>query len=155
MNLGNGRRWLCLLALSGFGALAGRGADREQGPPLQMEKFTVNRGHLMAFGIAISMWEDKNTERVLEMSVKAVRPDSNADWQGVKPGTRIYSINGVPVESFVASFAAGTDLNKIFVDRKKGDQVTLELSMYVNGRKMIKYVTLVEEVGMSTKSATK
>ena len=97
--------------------------------PVQMEKFVVNDKHLLCFGLGIEFWEDKNTGQVLAMYVKAVAPDSMAEHEGMVPGTRIYGIEGIGVENFLATFAAGSELNKLFVDRKSGDRVTLEVKI--------------------------
>ena len=100
----------------------------------------------MNFGIGITFWEDKNTQRVLEMTVNSVRPDSGAEFEGLTPGTRIWTINGVPVDNFEASLETGAELNKIFINRKRGDQVTLEVAQ--PGHRGTRFVTLTEDSGM-------
>jgi membrane-associated protease RseP (regulator of RpoE activity) len=95
--------------------------------PVQMEKFVVQDKHLLCFGVALSLWEDKNTGRVLAMYVKAVAPDSMAGEKGLRPGTRIWSVDGVAVESFEATFSAGSELGNKFLDRKRGEVIVLEI----------------------------
>lgn len=112
-----------------------------------MEKYVVSGKHLLCFGIAITPWENKNTQRVMAMCVKDVAPESMAGEKELAPGTRIYSINGVPVKDFEATFSDGSDLGKLFVDRKKGDQITVEIGNL--GQQGTKYVTLIQSPGMS------
>lgn len=115
-------------------------------PPVKMEKFLVNEKHLLCFGLALELWEDKNNQRVLAIYVKAVAPGSMAEQEGIVPGTRVYGIEGIPAESFQATFAAGSELNKLFVDRQSGDRVTLELKFL--GKRGTKFITLVQDPGM-------
>jgi hypothetical protein len=119
--------------------------NNNSNPPVMMETFKVREKHLVNFGIGITFWENKATQRVLEMSVNAVRPDSGADFEGLTPGTRIWTINGVPVDNFEASLETGTELNKIFINRKRGDQVTLEVAQ--PGHRGTRFVTLTEDSG--------
>ena len=50
-----------------------------------------------------------------------------SDRAGVRSGDEILSIDGIPVENFTASFASGTELHQKLMNRKEGDQVTLEI----------------------------
>jgi S1-C subfamily serine protease len=137
----HGLRWFLL---AGGLALRAAAADSGSGnaPPVQMEKYTVSGKHLLCFGLGLELWEDKNTGRVLAMYVKAVQPDSHADLEGIVPGTRIWSVNATPVEKFPATFAEGSPLNRIFVDRQNGDQVTLEFTR--PGKRGTRVVTLIQ-----------
>ena len=98
------------------------------GKPQVMQKFTVNEKHLLCFGVAITLWEDKNSGLVLEMYVRDVAPGSMAESKGLRPGTRIWAIDGISAESFEATFAAGSGLAEKFLNRKPGDQIVLELA---------------------------
>lgn len=140
-----------LISLVLLSALAARATPTDpaadKAPPVQMQKFVVNDKHLLCFGIALELWEDKNSERVLAMYVKAVAPGSMAEQEGIVPGARIYSIEGIAVENFEATFRAGSELNKLFVDRQSGDRVTLEVKFL--GKWGTKFITLVQNPGMS------
>jgi C-terminal processing protease CtpA/Prc len=109
------------LALAGF-----PGAARAESKPTQMEKFVVNEKHLLCFGLALSLWENKNSGYVLAMYVKDVAPGSMAEQKGLRPGSRIWAIDGVPVTGFAATFSVGSELGRKFVDRKRGDVIVLE-----------------------------
>jgi C-terminal processing protease CtpA/Prc len=129
-----------LLALTVHAAAVGSAENLQ--PPVKMEKFVVGAKPLLCFGIAIEMWENKSTQRVMEMYVRAVQPGSMAEDAGIVPGTRIYGINGIPADSLEATFLAGSELNRIFVDRLEGDRVTLEIKL--PGKRGTRFVTLVE-----------
>jgi hypothetical protein len=139
-----------LISLALLSAFAARATPAETGtdksPPVQMQKFVVNDKHLLCFGIALELWEDKNTQNVLAMYVKAVAPGSMAEQEGIVPGTRIYTVEGISVENFEATFRAGSELNKLFVDRQTGDRVTLEVKFL--GKYGTKFITLVQNPGM-------
>ena len=140
-----------LISLALFSSLAARATPADPGadnhPPVKMERFVVNDKHLLCFGIALELWEDKNTHRVLAMYVKAVAPGSMAELEGIVPGARFYTIEGIPVDNFEATFRAGSELNKLFVDRQSGDRVTLEVKFI--GKWGTKFITLVQNPGMS------
>jgi C-terminal processing protease CtpA/Prc len=112
-------------------------------PAVTMDKFTVASKHLQSFGIALEFWENKSTQRVMEMYIKEVQQGSMAEDKGLTKGTRIFEIDGIPVDSFDATFAVGSDLNKIFIDRKNGDRVTLEVK--IPGTHGLRTVTLIEQ----------
>ena len=128
-------------------ALAGEKASDQ---PLTMRRFDVNSDavYQLCFGVGITLWEDKNTGKVMEMYVKDVRPGSSAEREGLRSGTKIYGIDGMSISSFDATFKKGSELNKIFENRKRNDTVTLEVGLIRNGYRQDTYVTLVEETGM-------
>lgn len=138
--------YLALLsALTARAAPAGSGADNH--PPVKMEKFVVNDRHLLCFGLGLELWEDKNTHRVLAMYVKAVQPESMADQEGITPGSRIFGINGLAVDNFSATFGEGSELNQLFINRKNGDRVTLELKLM--NKRGTRFITLVQHSGLN------
>jgi hypothetical protein len=124
-----------LIALALLSALAARAASADPAPdnhpPVQMQKFVVNDKHLLCFGIGIELWKDKNTDQVLAMYVKTVQENSMAELEGIVPGT----------------FGEGSELNRIFLNRKNGDRVTLEIKQL--GKRGSTFVTLVQNTGMN------
>ena len=119
----------------------------------QMERFVVNDKHLLSFGIALDVWEEKSSGRVLEMHVTGVQAGGMAEQEGVIPGTRVYGINGRDIYSFMATFGSGSELNGLFVNRGRGDQVTLEVVK--PGHRKTEFVTLVNEQGFKVTIRTK
>lgn len=131
-------------------ALVAAGAKE---PATRMEKYVVSAKHLLSFGIAITLWEDKNSGLVLEMYVTGVQEGGFAEQEGIISGTRIYGINGATVYSFPATFSSGSELSQLFVDRAKGDKVTLEVVK--PGHRKSEFVTLVNESGFKATIRTK
>ncbi len=115
---------------------------RGETTPVQMERFVVHENPMLCFGIAVTLWEDKNTRRVLEMYVKAVQPDSMAEDKGLRPGTRIWSIDGLPVDGFEATFAPDSDLGRKFLNRLRGEVIVLEVK--VQGEHNSRFVSLTQ-----------
>lgn len=137
---GGGLACLGLIFAGGWGSASiGRGAEAA---PTQMEKFEVHAKHLLCFGIALTLWEDKYTHRVLAVYVKDVQPESMAELSGIRPGTRIWTIDGTPVENFEASFEPETELGKKFVNRRRGDDILLEIK--VASERQTRLVTLTQ-----------
>ena len=101
-------RWFLVAAVveivAAMATLAVRARAEE---PAQMERFVVNDKHLLSFGVAISLWEEKSSGRVLEMHVTGVQAGGMAEQEGVIPGTRVYGINGRDIYSFMATFGSG------------------------------------------------
>lgn len=97
----------------------------------------------LSFGLKLSLWFDGNTKMVTSIYIDKVKRNSDADDLGITPRTKIFSIDGIPVENFVASFNNDTELNRIFIRRKLGDTVTLEI-MDVGGFET-RTVTLTEK----------
>lgn len=97
--------------------------------PYQMEKFVVNDKHLLCFGVALTLWKDKNTGLVMAVYVSDVHPDSMAYEKGLRPGTRIWEIDKLPVESLEASFAPESELGKKFLNRQRNDKILLEVTL--------------------------
>lgn len=126
----------CLALLPPLAGFAGT-----DGKPQVMEKFTVNEKHLLCFGVAITLWEDKNSGRVLEMYVRDVASGSMAESKGLRPGTRIWAIDGIPADSFEATFSAGSGLAGKFLNRKPGEQIVLEVAP-VPGEKRTRLIVL-------------
>ncbi len=81
----------------------------------------------MSFGLKLSVWRDNNTGKVMRIYIDRTSKNSDAKELNLGPRTRIYHINGQPVEELVASFNNDTVLRDVFIDRDLGDKVTLEI----------------------------
>lgn len=154
MKTARGRFWVGragLLTLAMGTLLSTRATPAEPAgggqPPVQLEKFTVNDRHLLCFGLGLELWEDKYTHRVLAMYVKAVQPESMAEQEGITPGARIFGLNGLAVDNFQATFGEGSELNRLFLNRKNGDHVTLELKLM--NKRGTRFITLVQHSGLN------
>lgn len=97
----------------------------------------------LAFGLALEVWRDNTSGKILNLYVTKVRPGSSAADEGLKPRTRIDRIDGRPVEQLTASFLKDGDLNTFFVNRKLGAKITLEI--LIEGQTQTKTVVLTEK----------
>jgi hypothetical protein len=98
------------------------------------------------FGMSTKARRDGLSPRVSELTVLSVSPNSDADKEGIGPLTQILRIDGRSVGDFIASYTKGTDLGAKLINRKKGDQITLEV--LILGARTPKRVTLVEGHGV-------
>ena len=137
-------------ALHSSNAQSSNVAVSQSGPDLRgtvvLSPIYVSTRPLGCFGLSIKARKDGLTARITEMTVLEVIPNSDADKQGLGPLTQILSIDGRSVSEFTASFAKGSDLNAKFIDRKKGDEITLEV--LILGARKPKRVTLIEGRGV-------
>jgi hypothetical protein len=119
-----------LAVLSVASAAAVFAADARVSEPVVMEAFKVEKIHKvkLAFGMSLDVWNAGNG-KVKSIVVWKVRETTDAADQGVIPLTRIYRINGRPIEEFDATLRRSSELGKLFVDRKNGDQIVLEIGL--------------------------
>ena len=113
---------LALAAAAGAGAA---GPAASEVAPVPMRTYTVAEKPLTCFGLSLQMVALRQTKQVLRMFVREVMPDSEADFNGLVTGTEILSINGRAVDSFVVGFDPQSELGRLFVNRRRGDRVTL------------------------------
>lgn len=81
----------------------------------------------LSFGISLQIWQDSQTGNVGTIYITAVKKDSDAEKQGLGSFTQIMRIDGRPVQSYLASLKTTSDLGKIFINRKVGAKVVLEV----------------------------
>jgi C-terminal processing protease CtpA/Prc len=120
-------RLTILLALL-CGAIAHAADDKKpDSPPTQMKAFVVREQSKMAFGFGVDIWKNGESQKIFALYVKSVKAESEAEGKGLRPRTRILSIDGREIEAIDATFEAGSELFKKFVGRKRGDKVVLEI----------------------------
>jgi len=122
-------------------------ANPTQGPVVVLEPYQVlGEPPKLSFGIGLNIWKDGATNRVSAIYLGKVKPGSDAELAGLGPRTRIDRIDGKPVEEFAASLLKGSELNRIFINRKLGDKVQLEV--LPEGQTKTRIVTLTEKPWM-------
>jgi C-terminal processing protease CtpA/Prc len=133
---------ISLTLILGAGAQASDGKKPDT-PPTKIEDFVVREQILMAFGFGVDVLKNNQSGKIFALSVRSVKPDSEAEEKGMRPRTRILSIDGRDVEEIDGTFEGGSELFKKFVGRKRGDKVVLEIMSA--GNKNPKTVVLTEK----------
>ena len=123
---------LAALPLQGQAPAADKPADppaaKPAKPVVKLEPMEVlGEPPKLSFGISLQIWQDSLTGNVSTIYITGVKKDSDAEKQGLKPFTQITRIDGRPVQSYLASLKSTSDLGKIFINRKLGAKVALEV----------------------------
>jgi len=108
-----------------------------------LEPMVVPGDTRLAFGFSIKVTRIEGTHHTLEMQVERVQAGSDAERKGLKPGSRIFAVNGRKASSYEATFVHGSELNQIFVDRPEGAHVTLEVLL--PKKKKLEKLTIVRQ----------
>jgi hypothetical protein len=116
-------------------------AAASNGQPVVLEPMTIYGDTKLSFGFGLRVMRIENPRIVLEITVDRVKTGSDAERKGLKPGSRVVSINGRDVSGYEATFVNGSELNRLFVDRPEGASVTMEV--LVPGKKKIQKLTIV------------
>lgn len=149
--------WLLVasLPLQGQGSAADKPADPPESKPVppaakraeaivKLEPMEVlGEPPKLSFGISLQIWQDGLTGNVSTIYITGVKPGSEAAKQGLVPFTQIDRIDGRPVQSYLASLKSGSELGKIFINRKLGAKVALKVLLA--GSPKPKTIVLVEK----------
>lgn len=104
-------------------------SDNTQDKPAEevivLEPFSVTDSTQLSFHFSMRITRSKPGNRILAIEVSRVLQSSDADQAGLCPGMRIIAIDGKRVEEYDGTFLNGSELNKIFIGRPEGAQVTL------------------------------
>jgi len=119
---------LLTLAADGAEPVPGAAVERNSAP-VQLEAVKVEANYIpkLSFGIGLEVWKDNVTRLATSILIARVRPESEAEQKGLVPRMRILRIDGKPAQEYEASFFKGKELSRIFVDRRNGDKVELEV----------------------------
>jgi hypothetical protein len=126
---------------------AGPQANSRQGPVVVLEPYAVlGEAPKLSFGVSLEIWKVGSTNQVSAIYLGKLKPGSDAQLAGLGPRTRIDRIDGKPVEEFAATLSKGSELNRVFINRKLGDKVVLEV--LPEGQTKTRIVTLTEKPWM-------
>jgi membrane-associated protease RseP (regulator of RpoE activity) len=101
------------------------GTSSSDTDPIKLEPLVTTERTQLSFQFSIRVTRSQPTNQLIAMYVDQVLPGSNAEEVRLVPGAMIVSINGKPVAQYEASFRSGSELSKILVGRREGDEVTL------------------------------
>jgi len=97
----------------------------DAGAPVPLPAIVVQAKPVTSFGLSLELIAVRETKQILRVFVREVVPNSEADYNGLHPGTEILSIDGRAVDTFIVRFDAESDLGRLFVNRHRGDRVRL------------------------------
>ena len=125
-------------------------APPAQAAPIMLQAYTIEETPpKLCFGVSLSLWKNAHTGLVTAMYIDKVKPSSDAEENGFGPRTRIYRIDGKPVEEMKATFNGDSELNRLFINRKLGSKIVVEA--IPEGAIESKTVTLVEKMNLNVK----
>lgn len=129
------RALLVLLALS-----FGTAFPTDTTPPaagdkvVKLDPFKVRDDPFNSFGFDLRIYYDKKTNRVARIFVGNIQENSAAAELDLQPGDELVTINGRAVAGFSAGVTQGTELGKLFLDRKPGDTLDLGIIRHRPGQ---------------------
>lgn len=116
-----------MVANAALGATEEQKAPKTTGPLIVLEPYTVNeKPPPLCFGVSLSVWQNVKNGKIIALYITKVKKGSDALKAGLGARTRIHKIDRVPVEELTASFEHGGDLNRIFINRKLSEKITIE-----------------------------
>ena len=59
--------------------------------------------------------------------VTRVLPDSQASIEGMRFGTEILAADNLAVSTFPARLDPGSEMNRLFINRRRGERITLKI----------------------------
>ena len=120
-------RFVLLLSWATAGAFgaAPTSLDIPSDRVVQMLPFNVKERPATSFGLSLRIFGDPQTRLVKKILILTVAEDSEAEYKGLERGTEILSVDGKSVNSFPFGLNQGTELNRLFVNRKYGETITL------------------------------
>ena len=92
-----------------------------------LEPYKVKGKPVTSFGISLYYIADVQTRRILRLFVLEVLPHSAAAAKGLKTGTEIIAADGIDVGTLDARFDPKSEFNRLFMNRRAGDQITLTI----------------------------
>lgn len=125
----------CLLAPF---ALAAETLPVPTGPVTKLDPFKVRDDPINSFGFDLRIYHDKATRKVTHIFFGEIKPGSSAAQLDIEPGDQIVAINGKPVTEFPAGIGADTELGKLFLARRPGETLDLEIIRHRRDRITVK-----------------
>lgn len=98
-------------------------------PPgaVAMKPVRIRNAPLTNFPISIQIHWAAGGDRVAAIIITRVLADSEAERDGLQAGDAIVAVDGRRTEDFTGGVGRDDPLGRIFVDRRPGDHVTLEI----------------------------
>lgn len=114
------------LLLVGSLSAAEKVPDAPEGKVVTLDSYDVRGRPVSSFPITIQVQYSAELKKT-RLVIIYVTPDSDADRQGLRAGDDIVKIGGQPVEDMDPRVAKDSPIGKIFLNRKPGDRLDLEV----------------------------
>ncbi|ACB77006.1 hypothetical protein Oter_3731 [Opitutus terrae PB90-1] len=111
---------------------------------VRLDPLRVRSRPITCFGLGLRIYVHPQTKQVVRIIVEQVAVDSEAAAKRIAPGTEILKANGRDVRTLCAPFTAGTEFARLFLNRRRGDRIALELLMSPNAKP--RQVTLTQGI---------
>jgi hypothetical protein len=94
---------------------------------VELEPYRVSSAPFTAFPISLQITRHPISNQVMKVVVTEVPAGSTTEQVGVKVGDEIMAIDGRAARDFRGGVTKGSELGKIFLNRRYGDRVNLDL----------------------------
>lgn len=92
-----------------------------------LEPMKITGTPIISYAIDIWIYQDPATKKVDRIFISKVWPNTDAAAAGLQVGDEILRIDGVPVKDFPAAVSVDSRLGKLFLNRRPGDPLKLEV----------------------------
>lgn len=124
--------FLALLPLVAAGELSARPRRPKidpLAPTLELKPFVVKDEPVTSFGLSLSLMVVRSTGRISKLVIRSVAEESEAyQQQHLRAGMEILAVDGIDVRTMEGRIDPGSDFNRLFMNRKRGDRIVLTLS---------------------------
>lgn len=114
-------------------------------PIVVLEPFVVKDQPITSFGIALNIEVDRATGLVRRLIIRSVDRESEAYTKNLRAGMEILEVDELTVVALPARFEPGSEFNRRFMHRQKGDHI--ELTVAGGPNRETRVVGLTQGVG--------
>jgi len=101
--------------------------EKTNDAPVLLQPYKVKGKPVTSFGISLYYVADARTQRILRLFVSEVLADTEAAAKGLKTGTEIIAADDIDIRTLDARFDSKSEFNRLFMNRKAGDRITLTI----------------------------
>jgi len=125
---------LLLAAVTAVAAAEKKPAAPPADPPVKLAPYAVSSTPVNSYAFDLVVRVSKETGKIVSLTITGVRENSDADEAGLQPGDEITRINGIPVTEMDPKLGPDGQLNKLLLNRPKGERLDLEVIIHRKAR---------------------
>jgi len=118
---------LALLCVVPAFAKAASPPEKPQDKIVVLEPMKITGSPIISFPIDLRLYSDPDTQKVDRIFITKVWPGTDAEAEGLKVGDEIVKVDGKSVKDFEARVSVDSPLGQVFLNRKPGDTLKLEI----------------------------